>query len=397
MPGGSAREVRYVAGLASVLILCVSAVAYPYQAEEVRDGGTINGFVKYGGIPPSPVQLAVTKDREVCGTAPVYDQSLVVGRDRGVANAVVIIADIARGESLKSEAAVQFDQKGCRYIPHVAVFPAGSTVVILNSDGILHNIHTESIANPVIDLAQPGFKKQIRVTIEIKNTVEIKKDDAATIQTNILSGVSYILIEPGKSTELIEAKKGERYPVIRSRRSTLSSLTARGPQLLDKLDGILDHVDDVLNDDNRKAFAAILDHLQKISSDVANHSDEIATNAGEALKSAADLFTTLDKSYSAPNGLKDQLSVALDKASVALGDFDKLVKGLNDTNRDLAGAVQDLRPGLRNFSQHTIGDVDALVAETRQFIAGLGRLASQLERDPQRLLFGDRREGYQPK
>jgi phospholipid/cholesterol/gamma-HCH transport system substrate-binding protein len=253
----------------------------------------------------------------------------------------------------------------------------------------------EIVSDPEV-LASNG-RKQIRVTIEIKNTVEIKKDDAATIQTNILSGVSYILIEPGKSTELIEAKKGERYPVIRSRRSTLSSLTARGPQLLDKLDGILDHVDDVLNDDNRKAFAAILDHLQKISSDLANHSDEIATNAGEALKSAADLFTTLDKSYSAPNGLKDQLSVALDKASVALGDFDKLVKGLNDTNRDLAGAVQDLRPGLRNFSQHTIGDVDALVAETRQFIAGLGRLASQLERDPQRLLFGDRREGYQPK
>jgi len=253
----------------------------------------------------------------------------------------------------------------------------------------------EIVSDPEV-LAMNG-RKQIRVTIEIKSTVEIKRDDAATIQTNILSGVSYILIEPGKSSELLEAKKGERYPVIRSRRSTLSSLTARGPQLLDKLDGILDHVDDVLNEDNRKAFAAILDHLQKISGDLANHSDEIATNAGEALKSAADLFTALDKSYSAPNGIKDQLSVALDKASVGLGDFDKLVKGLNDTNHDLAGAVQDLRPGLRSFSQHTIGDVDALIAETRQFIAGLGRLASQLERDPQRLLFGDRREGYQPK
>jgi phospholipid/cholesterol/gamma-HCH transport system substrate-binding protein len=253
----------------------------------------------------------------------------------------------------------------------------------------------EIVSDPEV-LAMNG-RKQIRVTIEIKSSVEIKRDDAATIQTNILSGVSYILIEPGKSTELIEAKKGERYPVIRSRRSTLSSLTARGPQLLDKLDGILDHVDDVLNDDNRKAFAAILDHLQKVSSDLASHSDEIASNAGEALKSAAQLFGNLDKSYSGPNGLKDQISVALDKASVALGDFDKLVKGLNDTNRDLAGAVQDLRPGLRNFSQHTIGDVDALVAETRQFIAGLGRFASQLERDPQRLLFGDRREGYQPK
>jgi phospholipid/cholesterol/gamma-HCH transport system substrate-binding protein len=167
--------------------------------------------------------------------------------------------------------------------------------------------------------------------------------------------------------------------------------------LLDKLDVILDHVDDLLNDENRARFTDTLENVRQISRNLAQHSDEIASNAGAALKAATGLFTNLDNSYSKQGGLKDQLSVALDKGAVALADFDRLVKGLEDTNRQLAGGVQDLRPGLRNFSQHTLGDVDALIAETRQFISGLSRLASQLERDPQRLLFGDRREGYQPK
>ena len=253
----------------------------------------------------------------------------------------------------------------------------------------------EIISDPDI-LAQNG-RKQIRVTVEIKSSVEIKKDDAATIQTNILSGVSYILIQPGKSTELLEAHKGERYPVIRSRRSTLSSITARGPQLLDKLDVILDHLDDVLNEENRKAFSDTLVNVRTVSKNIADHSEEIATNAGEALKSAAALFSTLEHSYSAEGGLKDKLTTALDKASVALTDFDKLAKGLQDTNHDLSGAVQDVRPGLKNFSQRTLTDVDALVGEVRQFISGLSRLTSQLERDPSRIIFGDRREGYQPK
>jgi len=239
--------------------------------------------------------------------------------------------------------------------------------------------------------------KPIRVTVEIKSNTPVHKDSAATIQTNILSGVSYILISPGRSQELLEANRGERYPVIRSRRATLASLAARGPQLLDKLDVILDHVDDVLSDENRARFTDTLENVRKISANLAQHSDEIAVNAGAALKAAAGLFTNLDNSYSKQGGLKDQLSVALDKGAVALADFDRLVKGLETTNQQLGGAVQDLRPGLRNFSQHTLGDVDALVAETRQFISGLSRLASQLERDPQRLLFGDRREGYQPK
>lgn len=167
---------KLVAGLTAFWFILLAASAYPYQGEAVRDGGTISGVVEYGGPPPSPAPLAITKDREVCGTSSVYDQSLVVERDRGVANAVVTVADIAQGQPLKPEPAVRFDQKECQYIPHVAVFPAGSTVVILNSDGILHNIHTESIANPVIDLAQPGFKKQIRVTIEKPEVIKVTCD-----------------------------------------------------------------------------------------------------------------------------------------------------------------------------------------------------------------------------
>src|SRR5215469_2658898 len=214
-------------------------------------------------------------------------------------------------------------------------------------------------------LAENG-NKPIRVTVAIKS--------------NILSGVSYILISPGRSQELLEAKRGERYPVIRSRRATLASLAARGPQLLDKLDVILDHVDDLLNDVNRARFSDTLENVRQISHNLAQHSDEIASNAGSALKAASGLFTNLDNSYSKQGGLKDQLAVAFDRGAAALADFDKLVKGLETTNQQLGGAVQDLRPGLRNFSQHTLGDVDALVAETRQFISGLSRLASQLER-----------------
>ncbi len=260
----------------------------------------------------------------------------------------------------------------------------------------------EIVTDPQILAANE--KKPIRVTVDIKSSVELKKDAFATIQTNILSGVSFILISPAKSDEPLVALAGQRYPVIRSKRATLASLAARGPQLLDKLDVILDDVGDVLNDHNRQAFAAILDNVQKVSTNLAQHSDEIATNAGGALKAAAQLFTNLDTSYSAPNGLKDKLDLSLGDfdnlvkgLSGTNGDIDNLAKGLSGSNRDLDLTLRDLRPGIQNFSQHTLGDVDSLVAETRQFIAGLGRLSSQLEHDPSRLLFGDRREGYQPK
>ena len=124
------------------------------------------------------------------------------------------------------------------------------------------------------------------------------------------------------------------------------------------------HVDDVLNDQNRQAFSTTLNNIQKISGDLAQHSGEIATNAGEALKAATGLFTNLDTAITQKDGIKDQ-------ALAALGDFDKLVNGLEVTNRDLQATLHDVQPGVKHFSQQTLGDVDFLIAETRQFVAGV--------------------------
>lgn len=156
--------------------LLVPLTAFSYQSETVVDGGTISGEVTLAGQAPAPARLEVSKDKDVCGAQPLYDQSLVVGSNRGIANAVVTLADIQKGEAFTPLPDVKFDQKGCEYIPHVIAFPAGSTIQIINSDGILHSIHTESTINPVVDMAQPGFKKTIDITIADPEVIKVGCD-----------------------------------------------------------------------------------------------------------------------------------------------------------------------------------------------------------------------------
>jgi hypothetical protein len=150
--------------------------AFPYEAAPVSNGGSIVGTVKLDGVAPKPARLEIGKDKDVCGAHPLFDQSLVVGHSGGISKAVVTIDDIVRGEAIKPDPAVLFDQKGCEYTPHVIAFPAGSTVKVLNSDGILHSIHTESSINPVVDMAQPGFKKTINVTVGKPEAIKVTCD-----------------------------------------------------------------------------------------------------------------------------------------------------------------------------------------------------------------------------
>jgi plastocyanin len=136
-------------------------------------GGTISGTVKYEGTAPAPRKVEVTKDKEVCALHPHFEEDLVVGSGGGIANAVVIVKG-AKGDMKPGE--VKFNQTGCDYTPHVLAFPAGSTVDILNSDGILHNIHTYSTKNPPFNMAQPKFKKVIQRKIDQPEVFKVSCD-----------------------------------------------------------------------------------------------------------------------------------------------------------------------------------------------------------------------------
>ena len=158
---------------AALLALPVSGLA-AYQGGDVKDGGSISGTVKFKGTAPAPKKIDVSKDKEVCGKSPKYDQSLEV-KGGNIADAVVMITDIKTGKKIELKK-VTLNQQGCQYHPHVLAFPVGSPVEILNPDGILHNIHSYSKINSPFNMAQPKFKKTMEVKIQKPEVVEVRCD-----------------------------------------------------------------------------------------------------------------------------------------------------------------------------------------------------------------------------
>src|SRR5437764_9509867 len=186
----------------------------------------------------------------------------------------------------------------------------------------------------------PSNVEQIRVTVEVESNVVIKQDAAANLETNILSGVSYIEVAGGtQDAPVLTAEAGSRYPVIRARRSRLASVTARLPQILGKLDETVDHLNELLGEENRQAIGDILGNLRALSGD-------LSAEGKPALTALSSLLRNLDQGFSEPGGFREGLNGGL-------SDIDRLAKNLNDTNHQLQQALQDAPPGLRNFSQRT--------------------------------------------
>ena len=158
-----------------ILVFCDSKdILAAYEEGEVSNGGTIIGTVKLAGDVPEVRMLNVEKDQEACGHDTVPSEALVVSADKAVKNAVVSISGISKGKRFEGGTA-SIDQKGCVFIPHVIVVPPGSTVDLLNSDDVMHNLHTWSIKNTAFNEGVAGGGK-LPKTFEYSETIKITCD-----------------------------------------------------------------------------------------------------------------------------------------------------------------------------------------------------------------------------
>jgi plastocyanin len=130
-----------------LVVGCLLGPAMPARA------GDLVGEIAFEGPAPVLPPLKVNKDGKVCGTS-VEDQSVIVTEGH-LKNVVVT----ARGEGLNPPAPVaavfEVDQKACLYVPHVQAVPVGSTLELVNSDPVLHNVHGRDGMSTTFNLAMP--------------------------------------------------------------------------------------------------------------------------------------------------------------------------------------------------------------------------------------------------
>lgn len=171
------KNLTIAIALGTVVALSVMASGQGYIGEDVPDGGSISGTIKYNGTAPAPKKLTVDKDVAVCGRQEKTAEDLLVGANGGIKNVVVSITNIGRGKKLVlPNKPIQIDQLDCQFTPHIVLVPANTKMEVLNSDGILHNIHTYSVKNPPLNKAQPKFMKKMELTFAQPEIVKVTCD-----------------------------------------------------------------------------------------------------------------------------------------------------------------------------------------------------------------------------
>jgi plastocyanin len=144
--------------------------------------GTITGTITFEGKPPALKPLSMDAD-PACAkkhTAPVPSEMLALGSGNTMGNILVFVSKgLPAGKTWPvPKTPVVLDQRGCVYQPHVMGIMVGQTYRILNSDGVLHNIHTLPKVNP-------AFNKGMPPTLKEATTVFSKPEEVFHIKCDV--------------------------------------------------------------------------------------------------------------------------------------------------------------------------------------------------------------------
>jgi phospholipid/cholesterol/gamma-HCH transport system substrate-binding protein len=209
----------------------------------------------------------------------------------------------------------------------------------------------------------PNDPQVVITTLQVQPNLGIRADSIISIESEGLTGGSYVEISGGsKNAPLLTRQEGQRYPVIKSAPSTLQKLALGAPQLLEKLNNAADKINAVLSKDNQKAFAHILANLDTTTGALARRSDDIDATLANLSKASKALPSTIADA-----------DVSVKRIGQLSADSDEFIKG----------------EGLAQFAE--------LLADTRRLVISVNRLSDELDRQPTKIIFGDRRKGYTPK
>ena len=237
----------------------------------------------------------------------------------------------------------------------------------------------------------PDNPEEVKLTLDIASGTPVKTDTIAVLVTQGLTGLATINLTGGsREAPRLEVSEGQVYPIIKTGPSLFFRLDEAISRLLSEkgLSKLLADLDvaakgaaDALDEENRTALKRTITDLSEVVHSVAAHRAQIEAGLNGAAQSADNLVKVTA-------ALNEQVPVMLARINKSAAALNAMTEELAQTSKTVRSAVNDSRPELEQFSRKTLPEAGLLVIELRELATTLTRVARDLEREPESLLFG---------
>lgn len=209
---------------------------------------------------------------------------------------------------------------------------------------------------------------KVRVTIKILATTRLYEDATASLESQGITGIPYVLLQGGSADKkLLRVASVKPYPAINPK------------------PGKLQEVLQVLTD-----VSLVVDDLRVIAKQFREVVPTIINQENAALLSnmVADLQTSVANFKEISNGLRQ--ATEGDYIVNALQSLQRTLQSFEQTSANLNNLLTNITEPVQTFLSPTLRQINSLVTEAKDFMVLMKRFAEKLERDPSQLILGPR-------
>lgn len=285
-----------------------------------------------------------------------------------------------------------------RYAEYDIVFSGGVGGLKEGADVQYSGIKIGTVTGVALETDNPD---NVRVRIRVEATTPVNDASKATLETGLLTGISYVQLSGGSgAARRLQTPPGRDVPEIPSMRTGFQELFTGAPDLIREGDRLLKRFNQVLSQENMDAINGIVQDVKTMTGTFASAStniDNIIRNVDEIsvqLKAASQRLDAIAKNVE--DVTRNANTIVATDAREVLAAAESAVRTFETLAAETAALVKENRPAIRDFARGGLPQIVLFTQEARELFASLDRLAAKIESDPGQFLFGSGPAAYEP-
>jgi phospholipid/cholesterol/gamma-HCH transport system substrate-binding protein len=258
------------------------------------------------------------------------------------------------------------------YFPgSVSGLTAGSPVRYLGVD-------VGKVARIMLD---PQQRKTVQVIADIESTAPIDDRTRASLSLQGVTGLLFVDLEQDPKAETTGGlEQGQRYPMIRSRRSDFDVLLSNLPALTTHLVELANHFNEIFSDENVRSLKATLENARLAS-------ERLPETLREVQLLVADVRRTSQEVQGTVADLRGVIQQDSPDLQAAVANIRQISDNLAKTTQRLNSFVTENEPGVSLFTRQSLPEFEQLLRDSRQAVRDFRDLSRSLKRDPSQLIY----------
>jgi phospholipid/cholesterol/gamma-HCH transport system substrate-binding protein len=233
----------------------------------------------------------------------------------------------------------------------------------------------------------PRDSSRVQVLVDVDSSAPVSDKTVAELSLQGVTGLLYMdLTQDNGTRRLTKAVPSEKYPVIRSARSSFDVLLASLPDLVGLASDVADRAARMLSDKNIASVSNALANIDKASATLPQTLNDVKLLVADLRDATTEVRQVAEQANQVVGTAGPEVVTAMNRVRT-------VAENLTNASANLNKLVEENRQDIRSFTREGLPELERFLREGRSAAREFRDLSRSLREDPSQIIYQPPQQG----